>query len=52
VKKALAIAAPAIERRPCSFQSASDQVAMKALPDRLIASGVELADYARAVRSP
>jgi hypothetical protein len=50
VKKALAIAVLAIERRPGPFQSSSDQADMKALLDRLIASDVELEHYAREAR--
>jgi hypothetical protein len=47
VKKALAIATLAIERRPGPFQSASDQADMKALLDKLIESDTELEHYAR-----
>ncbi len=50
VKKALAIAVPAIERQPGPFQSASDQSDMKALIDGLIENDTELAHYARAAR--
>ena len=50
VKKALAIAVLAIERRPGPFQSLSDQKDMKLLLDRLIKSDIELASYARAAR--
>jgi hypothetical protein len=48
VKKALAIATLAIERRPGPFQSTSDQADMKDLLDRMIESDVELEYYARA----
>ncbi len=48
VKKALAIASLAIERRPGPLQSASDQADMKALLDDLIESDTELEHYARA----
>ena len=50
VKKALAIAILAIERKPGPFQSASDQTDMKALLDRLITSDTELAHYLRGAR--
>jgi hypothetical protein len=50
VKKALAIAILAIERKPGPFQSASDQTDMKALLDGLITSDTELAHYLRAAR--
>jgi hypothetical protein len=50
VKKALAIAVLAIERRPGPFQSASDQADMKALLDQLMESDTELASYVRAAR--
>ena len=50
VKKALAIAALAIERQPGPLQSASDQSDMKALLDGLIENDTELAHYARAAR--
>jgi hypothetical protein len=46
VKKALAIAVPAIEGQPGPFQSVSDQTDMKALLDELIANDTELAHYA------
>jgi hypothetical protein len=48
VKKALAIAALAIERQPGPFQSTSDLADMKALLDQLIESDTELAHYGRA----
>jgi hypothetical protein len=50
VKKALAIATLAIEQRPGSFQSTSDQTDMKELLSRMIDSDVELEHYARAAR--
>lgn len=50
VKKALAIAALTIARRPGPFQSASDMADMKGLLDRLIASDVELEHYTRAAQ--
>jgi hypothetical protein len=50
VKKALAIAVLAIERRAGQFQSRSDQADMKALLDRLIVSDTELEHYARSAR--
>lgn len=50
VKKALSIAVLAIERQPSPFQSLSDQMDMKELLDRLIASDNELAHYARSAR--
>ena len=50
VKKALAIAVPAIERQPGPFQSGSDQADMKSLLDRLITDDDELALYARSAR--
>lgn len=50
VKKALAIAVLAIERRPGPLQSASDQADMKALLDQLIADDAELAHYVRSAR--
>jgi hypothetical protein len=48
VKKALAIAVRAIERKPGPFQSASDQADMKTLLDKLVPSDTELEHYARA----
>jgi hypothetical protein len=42
IKKALAIATPAIERQPGPFQSTSDQADMKVLVDRLTPSVVPL----------
>ena len=50
VKKALAIAVLAIDRKPGPFQSLSDQADMKLLLDRLIQSDTELAAYARSAR--
>jgi len=50
VKKALAIAILAIERKPGPLQSTSDQADMKALLDRLITSDTELAQYLRTAR--
>lgn len=50
VKKALAIAALAIERMPGPLQSWSDMADMKALLDRLIESDVELEHYARSAQ--
>ena len=50
VKKALAIAAPAMERQPGPFQSTLDLADMKALLDRLIESDGELAFYLKAAR--
>jgi hypothetical protein len=50
VKKALAIATLAIERKPGPFQSRSDQADMKALLDELIESDTELEHYARAAQ--
>jgi len=50
VKKAMAIAALAIERQPGPLQSASDLADMKALLDRLIESDTELAFYLRTAR--
>ena len=46
VKKAFAIAVPAIERMPGPFQSGSDMTDMKELLDQLIESDVELEHYA------
>jgi hypothetical protein len=50
VRKALAIAALAIERQPGPFQSGSDSSDMKALLDEVIESDTELAYHARAAR--
>jgi hypothetical protein len=50
VKKALAIATLAIERKPGPFQPASDQADMKALLDTLIESDTELEFYVRTAR--
>jgi hypothetical protein len=50
VKKALAIAALAIEGQPGPFQSSSDLSDMKALLDEIIENDAELAYYARAAR--
>lgn len=50
VKKALAIAAFAIEQQPGPFQSASDQVDMKDLLGELCHSEAELEHYIRAAR--
>ncbi|WP_246721757.1 hypothetical protein [Methylosinus sp. H3A] len=50
MKKALAIAALAIEEQPGPFQSSSDLRDMKALLDEIIESDTELAYYARAAR--
>jgi hypothetical protein len=50
VKKALAIAALAISRKPGPIQPTSDMADMKVLLDELIESDVELEHYARAAR--
>ena len=50
VKKALAIAILAVERKPGPLQSESDQADMKELLDKLIDSDSELAFYLRAAR--
>lgn len=50
VKKALAIAALAIEGQPGPFQSGSDLSDMKALLDEIIENDTELAYYARVAR--
>ena len=50
IKKALAIATLAIERRPGPFQSRNDQQEMKGLLDELIGSETELAFYMRAAK--
>jgi hypothetical protein len=50
VKKALAIAILAIERQPGVFQSASDQMDMKRLLERLVPSDTELAHHLRSAR--
>ncbi|PWB82382.1 MAG: hypothetical protein C3F11_12240 [Methylocystaceae bacterium] len=50
VKKALAIAALAIERQLGPFQSGSDLSDMKALLDEIIENDTELAYDARAAR--
>lgn len=50
VKKALAIAALAIEEQSGPFQSGSDLSDMKALLDEIIENDTEYAYYARAAR--
>jgi hypothetical protein len=50
VKKALAMATLAIELRPGSFQSATDQTEMKALLSEITESEVELEYYFVAAR--
>ena len=50
VKKALAVAALAIEQTPGPLQSTSDLADIKALLDRLMESDTELAHYLRAAR--
>jgi hypothetical protein len=50
VKKAMAIAILAIERKPRPFQSMSDQADMEVMLDHLISSDTESIHYARAAR--
>lgn len=50
VKKALAIAALAIEEQPGQLQSGADLSDMKALLDEIIENDVELAHFTRAAR--